>query len=174
MFGRSFKNLLNRADEFFSCLFLAGMCIIIAMQVFNRYVLGNSLDWSEELGRYLFIWAVYIGCSYAMKEDRHLEVTVIRHFFGSKLERISTIIAYTLSIVFNIICIVFGIKMFIFLINTGQNSPAMEIKMYWVYLSIPLGMGLMAFRTLERVIKLFSKRNSNLNKEANRSASEGV
>lgn len=151
------KNVLNRVDEVLSIAALCGMGIIITMQVFNRYVLGNSLDWSEELGRYLFIWTVYIGCSYAMKEDRHLEITFIRHAFKGKLNKISTTIAYSLTIMFNIFCVVFGIKMTLFLMETGQSSPAMEIGMYWVYLAIPVGMALMAFRTFERILKLFNK-----------------
>lgn len=154
---KGIKSVLNRVDEVLSIASLCCMAIIISIQVFSRYILGNSLDWSEELARYLFIWTVYIGCSYAMKEDRHLEITFIRHAFKGKLNKISTTIAYSLTIMFNIFCVVYGIKMTLFLIETGQSSPAMELGMYWVYLAIPVGMALMAFRTLERILKLFNK-----------------
>ncbi len=151
------KKLLDRADELLSCFFLLGMCTIIAVQVFTRYVLGFSLDWSEELGRYLFIWSVYIGCSFAMKADRHLEITFVRHFWGGRFARPATLIAYSLSVIFNIVCVWFGVKMILFLMKTGQNSAAMEVKMYWVYLAIPLGMGMMAFRTVERMITIYKQ-----------------
>ena len=156
---KSIKYFFDKIDEILSCLFLLGMCTIIAVQVFTRYVLGFSFDWSEELGRYLFIWSVYIGCSYAMKVDRHLEITFIRHFWGGRFAKPATLIAYSLSIVFNVVCLWFGIKMILFLMKTGQNSAAMEIKMYWVYLAIPLGMALMAFRTLERMVKIFKQKD---------------
>lgn len=152
---KTMKKILDRIDELLSCLFLLGMCTIIAVQVFTRYVLGFSLDWSEELGRYLFIWSVYIGCSYAMKADRHLEITFVRHFWGGKYAKPATLMAYSLSVVFNLICLWFGTKMILFLMQTGQNSAAMEVKMYWVYLAIPLGMGMMALRTIERMIKIY-------------------
>ncbi len=151
------KKALDRVDELLSCFFLLGMCAIIAVQVFTRYVLGFSLDWSEELGRYLFIWSVYIGCSYAMKADRHLEITFVRHFGDGRFAKQATLIAYSLSVVFNIVCVVFGAKMILFLMQTGQNSAAMEMKMYWVYLAIPLGMGMMALRTIERMIKIYKQ-----------------
>ena len=38
-----------------------------------------------------------------------------------------------------------------FLGSTGQKTPALEIAAYWVFLSVPVGMGLMALRTLERL-----------------------
>lgn len=151
------KKIYDRIDELLSCVFMIGMCTIIAVQVFTRYILGFSLDWSEELGRYLFIWSVYIGCSYAMKADRHLEITFARHFWGGRYAKSATLIAYSLSIIFNLVCVVFGAKMILFLMETGQNSAAMELKMYWVYLAIPLGMGMMAFRTIERMIKIYKK-----------------
>ena len=153
------KKALDRVDELLSCFFLLGMCAIIAVQVFTRYVLGFSLDWSEELGRYLFIWSVYIGCSYAMKVDRHLEITFVRHFWGGRFARPATLIAYSLSVIFNIVCVWFGVKMILFLMKTGQNSAAMEVKMYWVYLAIPLGMGMMAIRTIGRMITIYKQKD---------------
>ena len=153
------KLAFKRLDMFFSVLSLGGMCIIISMQVFNRYVLGHSLDWSEELGRYLFIWAVYMGCSYAMQEDRHLEVTILRYLFGPKAEKALMVVAYSLTTVFCVICVYFGVQMFFFLAETGQVTPALQMKIYWVYLSIPVGMGLMAIRTVERIIGILKSRD---------------
>ena len=39
-----------------------------------RYVVGASLSWSEELARYVFIWLVYIGISYAVQMKAHVKV----------------------------------------------------------------------------------------------------
>ena len=59
------KSLITRIEEVVSSFCLSAMIVIISVQVFRRYVLQSSLDWSEELARYFFIWAVYIGCSFA-------------------------------------------------------------------------------------------------------------
>ena len=56
---------------------LALMSAIIVAQVFFRYVLNNSLSWSEELARYLFIWTIYIGISYGVKMDKHVAVDAV-------------------------------------------------------------------------------------------------
>ena len=127
------------------------MAGITAVQVFNRYVLQSSLDWSEELARYLFIWAVYVGCSYATQMDRHLEVTIIRTICKGKFARPITILASCITVVFCVFATVLGIKFIIFLAGTGQKTPALEIKAYWVYLCMPVGLGFMGLRTLERL-----------------------
>lgn len=152
--------IVDRSEEFVSSVCLAGMTLIIAMQVFNRYVLQNSLDWSEELGRYLFIWSVYMGCSYATKEDRHLEVTVIRGYIKGKLKKILMTLVHGFSIAFCLFCVVYGVQMLLFLMNTGQKTPALEIKMYWVFAAVPVGLGLMAVRTALRLWSVWRNESS--------------
>ncbi len=148
---KSTKSIINRCEEIFSSLALVMMTGITVVQVFNRYVLQSSLDWSEEISRYLFIWAVYVGCSYATKMNRHLEVTIARSMFGGKFAKPVTIASYICTIVFCVCATVWGINFVLFLSSTGQKTPALEVQMYWVFLSIPVGMGLMALRTLERL-----------------------
>ncbi|WP_092158746.1 TRAP transporter small permease [Maridesulfovibrio ferrireducens] len=145
---------LDKIEEIFSSSCLAVMALIIAVQVFQRYVLQSSLDWSEELARYLFIWSVYVGCSYATQADRHLEVTILRNMFGPAVAKYITIVAYIFTILFCGCIAVWGMQMVLFLAETGQKTPALEIQMYWIFLSVPVGLGLMAIRTVQRVISI--------------------
>lgn len=144
----------RRFEEIISSLCLGGMTLVITMQVFNRYVLQNSLDWSEELGRYLFIWSVYVGCSFATLENRHLEVTVIRSFVRPRIKHILMGISYLMTFAFCLVCVVYGSQMLAFLAKTGQKTPALEIKMYYIFASIPVGFALMAFRNAQMFWKL--------------------
>lgn len=143
-------NTLSRLEEISASLILAVMSVVIGMQVFSRYVLGDSLVWTEELSRYLLIWIVYIGCSYAAKENRHLEVTFVRSMLGPKAKRVLISFSYFLTMVFCGFCIVWGIEMMLFLIRTGQQTQSLGISVYWVYLALPAGMALMTVRMLQR------------------------
>lgn len=146
------KSFLARFEEIISSSCLIVMTVLIAVQVFTRYVLEYSFEWSEELARYLFIWAVYVGCSYATKEDKHLEVTIFRTVAGGRLAKPVTLLSYAFTALFCFACAWWGVEMIQFLVTTGQKTPALEIKMYWVFLSLPFGMFLMGLRTLERMI----------------------
>jgi C4-dicarboxylate transporter DctQ subunit len=145
------KSIIPSVEMIIASVSLVMMTGITAVQVFNRYVLQSSLDWSEELARYLFIWAVYVGCSYATQMDRHLEVTIIRTIFNGKLARPVTILASIFTLAFCIFATVLGVKFIIFLASTGQKTPALEINAYWVYLCMPVGLGFMGIRTAERL-----------------------
>lgn len=154
--SRKILSLLNRAEEILSSSCLVVMTGLIAFQVITRYAFQYSFDWSEELARYLFIWSIYVGCSFATKEDRHLEVTILRTIAGGKFAKPVTLISQALTVVFCLACGWWGFEMVLFLASTGQNTPALEIKIYWVFLSVPVGLGLMALRTMERMWKLIT------------------
>ena len=48
---------------------------------------------------------------------------------------------------------VWGINMVLFMYNTSQLAPAIEVPMYIVYTCIPLGMGGMAIRAFVNLKK---------------------
>lgn len=145
-----FLQSLDRFEEIVASAILAVMSIVIGLQVFSRYVLEDSLVWSEELSRYLLIWIVYIGCSYAAKENRHLEVTFVRSMLGRGAQRVMIAFSYLITLVFCGFCIVWGIEMLQFLALTGQKTQSLGISVFWVYLALPCGMALMALRMLQR------------------------
>ena len=145
------KSKIPNIEKIISAGALLIMTIITVDQVFNRYVLENSLDWSEELARYLFIWSVYVGCSYATYKDRHLEVTILRTVCNGKFARPLTLFSLFCTFAFCALVTIVGVKFILFLASTGQNTPALEISAYWVYLCMPVGFGFMGLRVLERM-----------------------
>jgi len=148
--------MLTKLEEAISCICMGVMVAIIGMQVFNRYVLGSSLVWSEELGRFLFIWSVWIGCSLAMRSDRHLRVTALAEFSSRRVRFALDVFAQLATLVFCGFVVVWGVQMIRFLMRTGQEAPALEVPIYWVYLALPLGMALMAIRCLQNLYALFT------------------
>ncbi|MDP5220580.1 TRAP transporter small permease [Ruegeria sp. 2205SS24-7] len=148
--------MLTRIEEFISFICMGVMVVIIGMQVFNRYLLGSSLVWSEELGRFLFIWSVWVGCSLAMRSDRHLRVTALSEFSGRRMRFALDVFAQVATLIFCGFVVVWGISMIFFLMRTGQEAPALEVPIYWVYMALPLGMALMSIRCLQNLYALFT------------------
>lgn len=155
----TFWHWLNKFEEIVSSCALATMAVIIILQVFQRYIVQNSLDWPEELARYLFIFSVYIGSSFAASERRHLEVTIARTVFGVKIGHYFTIVAYLITVAFCGIMVVWGIKMIQFVMDSGQVAPALQFPMWIAYICIPLGFFLMGLRTIVVTKKIISEKD---------------
>ena len=61
-------------EEFLLVVFLIAMTLIMGIQVLSRYVLGQSLSWSEEITRYLFIWSGFLSVSYCSKKCLSIKI----------------------------------------------------------------------------------------------------
>jgi len=54
---------------------ILGLIVVVMFaQVIFRYAFNNSLTWSEEVVRFLFIWLVFIGASILIRDKWHIGV----------------------------------------------------------------------------------------------------
>ncbi|MGM0874569.1 MAG: TRAP transporter small permease [Bacillota bacterium] len=128
------------------------MVVVIFLQVFMRYVMTNSLSWSEELARYCFIWLIYIGISYAVKYHRHIKVDAALLLFKDKTKIYFSILSNLLFLIFCVYVVIYGYGIASQLLSFGQTTPALHIPTGVVYLAPPVGMGLAAIRLLQNII----------------------
>ena len=54
---------LNRVVEWLCALILAVLILDVGVGVFGRYVIELPVTWTEELARYLMIWAALLAVS---------------------------------------------------------------------------------------------------------------
>lgn len=112
------------------------MSIIVAVQVFFRYVLNHSLFWSEELARYLLVWLTFLGASVAYRRSIHPGIDIVYAHMPAALQRISAILIHLISMVMFGVMIFFGIKFSYFV--RLQISPALYLPKWIVFSIIPL------------------------------------
>lgn len=148
------KWLDEHLEEILLVTIFAVMVSVIFTQVIMR-MFGNSLSWSEELGRYCFIWLVYIGISYGVKKQRHIKVDVMLLILKGKTRILLSILANLIFLVFCIVVVQYGFDIAIKLLNFGQKSPALQIPMGLVYMATPIGMGLAGVRIIQNLIVQF-------------------
>lgn len=55
-----------------ACLLLVALCSAMALQVFQRFVVGRSLDWPDELAPTLLGWISFVGAALAARENEHI------------------------------------------------------------------------------------------------------
>lgn len=151
------KEKLDKCEEWFVVYTLALMTILILLQVIMRYVFSNSLSWSEELARYMFLWLSWIGASYAVREHSHLRVEMFANLFKDKKRIVFEILVYIGWAIFTVFLAYQGFRATAFLFDSGQLSSAMEMPMYIPYASVPVGCALMVYRLFAEMRKLFKE-----------------
>ena len=159
--------LLKLLDEYLEmsiCVVLiSAISIILGLQVFMRYVMQNSLSWSEELSRYLFVWLIYIGISYGAKIMRHIKIDASLYMFPKKWRSYVVIVGDFLFFVFCLIVVTYSVFLVQRQIMLSQTSPAIGMPMWILYAAPGVGFTLTALRQIQTIIYRFNlfKKNEN-------------
>ncbi|TDI43997.1 MAG: TRAP transporter small permease subunit [Acidobacteria bacterium] len=81
------------------CVVLIAMVAVTFSQVIFRYVFRVSLDWSEELARFLFMWLAALSSAYAFKTKSHFALRFMVDRFGPKLRAaVANLVVLSISI----------------------------------------------------------------------------
>jgi C4-dicarboxylate transporter DctQ subunit len=91
--------IMTKQLKLLSALVLGAAVILVGLQVFLRYIFNSPLAWVEEVGRYLFIWSVFLGTAAALAEDRHIRITALIDRLGPKAEFCSRVLGNILGLI---------------------------------------------------------------------------
>lgn len=136
-------------EEYLLIILSCFTVFVIFLQVFMRYILSDSLSWSEEVARYAFIWMIYIGVSYGVKKNKHLGVDAFSMLFEKKGKIIIGIIANLCFLLFVTVITYYGIDI---VTKITRESAALQLPMKWVYAAPVVGMILTTIRLLQNLL----------------------
>jgi TRAP-type C4-dicarboxylate transport system permease small subunit len=56
---------------------VGGMLLVVAAQVFARYVLNSSIGWADEVSRLLFVWAIFLAIPIGIRRGAHIGIELL-------------------------------------------------------------------------------------------------
>ncbi len=131
------------------------MILITFTQVIFRYVFNSAFAWAGELTIFLFIWVIFLGSVIALSKGMHIGVDIFSSLLSKKKQKILLFFTNTLIIVFCFLVIVGAAPLIVD--NFTQRSPALGIRITYIYLAIPVSMIGMIWITLKNNFKLIKK-----------------
>lgn len=140
-------------EEAVMVVLLLCMVVIMGIQVFCRYCFNASLTWSEELARYLLIWAGFISLSYCVKKKISIKITQFEQMLPEKTADYIDIVRNVLLLAFCVYMIPFSIRYLQQCINNGSTSASLRIPMYYIQCSPAFGFTLVSCRLLQCIIE---------------------
>lgn len=137
-------------------LCLAAMVLLTGAQIVCR-LWFTALAWSEELTRYLMIWATFLGATCVYRRSGHISVTVVQGLCSPAVRTGMVVLCHLLCGAFFIAATVYGIDYM--QMQSRQLSAALRVPMSRVYLAVPLGFGIMTFHVLDLLLGMLPHRN---------------
>lgn len=142
--------LLGRLESVLLAAMVATITAVTFAQVFTRYVTADPLIWTEEVARYLFVWITLIGAAAGVRAHAHFGLDILRRYAPALRTALGTL---TMLIVAGFL---------VLLLYTGiaetrqaalQMSPALQVRMHWAYLALPVGAGLALWHVLAHWVR---------------------
>lgn len=171
--------LLDRLEELIITVLIGLATVIIFVAVVHRYSLSGivglfnfartneitwlvepakqgflalreiNLVWAQEVCIYLFVWMAKFGAAYGVRTGIHVGVDVVINMLDTKKRNAFVMIGLLAGALFTGIVAVLGSNFVYHMSHTTATAVDIEVKMWIIYLAIPLGTSLMCFRFLQ-------------------------
>ena len=148
--------VLKFIDEQFEKWFLIVSLIVMVLVTFIQIVLRwfkAATVWAEEFYRYVMLYQVWVGASYAVHEDAHIRITALIGKLSGGRRRGMDLVVLTLWLLFALWLTVEGCVLVGKIAAMGQVSSAMRIPMTIPYASVPIGGALMTIRLVQKIVE---------------------
>ncbi|WP_339723669.1 TRAP transporter small permease [uncultured Paraglaciecola sp.] len=130
---------------------LALMLAMILAQVFFRYVLNDSLAWTEELAKFSMVWVACLVAPWAYRAYLNVSIQMFADALPDVLRRITEILITLLVIV---ICGIFFLQSLEFWQSgLSINASSVPIKLAYFYSCAPFAFGSICLVGLEKLIE---------------------
>jgi TRAP-type C4-dicarboxylate transport system permease small subunit len=149
---------LNSVIKYILVIMLIVMFILTTVQVILRYVFNSALSWSEELVRFVFVWATFLGAAIGVKEHIHIGVDAVVNLLPASLRRGADTIVYLIILAFGVVMIAAGMP--VVSMTHSQLSPALEMPMSYVYIAIPFAGLLTMIYALVELARVWKNRKA--------------
>jgi TRAP-type C4-dicarboxylate transport system permease small subunit len=156
---RTINSGVVKAVNWLMIAMMSLMTLFIFMQVIYRYVLQQPLSWSEELSRYLFSAITLFGAVLLYRDNKHINMTLLKDLIKNKTAKIAVDIFAALLILFFLgLVIRFGFPMSFKMLNLNSFSPSMVwLKMGYVYMLLPVSAVFSAAAVIEVILSMLLK-----------------
>lgn len=139
---RAYQRVINFAGIFL----IAAIAVVAGLQVYFRYVVGASLYWSEELMRYMMVWAAFLLAGTAYSRGEMLGFTLLIDLLPPRLKWFALLIGRLAIIAFLAVVVCYGVD---FAWRTRQDTAtALQISMLGVHGSVAVGSILMILHVI--------------------------
>jgi len=157
------KKILDQMLEILIMIVMAVLVIDVSWQVFTRLVLKKPSTVTEELAIFMIIWVAMLGAAVALNRGAHLGIDYLVNKLSIRKKIFTEAFVFFCIAMFSLcVMVIGGMDLVISTLNLGQISPALGVRIGYVYLAIPIsGFFLVLYSVIglvERLVELYRHR----------------
>jgi TRAP-type C4-dicarboxylate transport system permease small subunit len=137
-------------EDWLALVLFWSLAFIVFLQFFTRYVLNDSLAWTEEIARYALMWVVFIGGAMVTRRNTHIAVELLSNVMKPGRLR-SALLAFVDFVKLAFIALLAFVSWTIMERMGIQRMTVFDLPMSYVYFGVAFGCFLMLFRQAQNV-----------------------
>jgi TRAP-type C4-dicarboxylate transport system permease small subunit len=149
------RKILDVSLKWILIVLMAVSVLNVLWQVFTRFVIRHPSSYTEELARYLLIWVGLLGAAYASGNKLHLAIDLFSHKLKPAAANWLEIFIQLSIIFFAVfVMVIGGLRLVNITLTLNQISAALQVKLGYVYLVLPISGGLIVVYAIARLAEL--------------------
>ena len=141
--------ILRRTEQALLGGLMLAMSIAYVVNVLARNLapsLAPQLAWIEEATLIALAWVAFLGLGLALERGRHIAMSAFLERIKGPAKAWIVGAINLVGLVFSLYIAKIGMDISIFVYNSGQVSPTLNVSMVWLYGVMPVGFLLLALR----------------------------
>ncbi len=141
-------------------LMVGAMVIITTAQIIWRVGSGTipgmrPLSWSEEVTRFLLIWATFLGATCVYRRGGNIAITAVQGLFPEGMQRSMRIVVHAVCFCLFAVLLYYGVQ---YCGKQVRTAAALPVKMKYIYLCLPIGMGICMYHALVMALEEITRK----------------
>jgi TRAP-type C4-dicarboxylate transport system permease small subunit len=119
-----------------------GVLLMAANSVANvagRFLLSQSIYFSEELNQFLIVLITFVGLGYAARKGRHIRMSAIYDQLSDRNRKILMIIIAAVTSAIMFLLAYYSFEYVYRVARLGKVTPALQMPLYLTYVWVPIG-----------------------------------
>ena len=152
---------LDKLEEILIASLMAVATLLTFVAIFHRnlsdihlpwlqdILIKTNMSWAQELTIILFVWMAKLGAAYAVRTGMHVGVDVLVNQLKPANQKRCIFLSLLCGFLFTFSVAVLGVSLVWANFQNESMTDVLELPLWLVYLVIPVGSFLMAFRFVQ-------------------------
>ncbi len=135
--------------EYYALLLVMGSFLILIVEVVFRYILGSSMEWTDEISRILLVWMTFTGMGWVIRDRKEIVCEAFGQKMSARVQKYWSLGIDLLVLAFNVLLLAYGVQMTRF--SWDIRTESLDLPFSLFYVSIPIGCLLSVFMLGKRI-----------------------
>ncbi|MCC8074404.1 MAG: TRAP transporter small permease [Clostridiales bacterium] len=154
---KTLDKILDLVMRFVMAVAMGALVVFGTWQIFTRFILNNPSTFTDEVLRYVLIWASLLGSAYCFYKDEHLSLDLVK-------DRVHGVASAVLFVFIEVMTLFFVCYVFIYgggrlMMNATNISSVLHIPYKILYSILPISGVFIVVARILKYIQIFTGNN---------------